>query len=222
MVAGGALLLLSVVPQLPPLSSVWSISTSGYLLAPGVLLGLALIWTGAADSLFWFVGVSSGAIDVLRSIAVAALAVVGSIVLRPLRQGLSAAVAFIGLAGLLSVLPGVLGGWDFEIIHPIQGLIVLGLCAALVFLPDAVGGQAPIAATATTPPAASAVKARNEVAPTELPADSPRPESGGSETVAASAQNTDVSNPEVPESPDDNDAGPTTIDAPPPTGPRRD
>ncbi len=223
MVAGGALLLLSVVPQLPPLNSVWSISTSGYLLAPGVLLGLSLIWLGNADSIFWFIDGSDGTIEFLRSIAVAALAVVGSIVLRPLRQGLTTATAFIALGGFLSILPNLIWRRELEVIQPVQGLIALGFCAALVFLPDVIGAQSPtVAGAATITPVANTVSAQNETAPAELPEDQSPPESGRSETEAASTGNAEVSNPGVPDSPSDNDGGPTTIDAPPPTGPRRD
>ena len=223
MIAGGALLLLSVVPQLPPLNSVWSISTSGYLLAPGVLLGLSLIWIGSADSIFWFIDGSNGAVELLRSVVIAAVAVAGSIVLRPLRQGLSAAIAFIALGGFLSVVPNLIWRGRLEVIQPVQGLIALGLCAALVFLPDVIGGQSPTAdGAATIATAPNTVSAQNEVAPATLPADPLPPEAGRSETVAAAAENAEVTNPQVPESPDVNDEGPTTIDAPPPTGPRRD
>ena len=223
MVAGGALLLLSVVPQLPPLNSVWSISTSGYLLAPGVLLGLSLIWLGNADSIFWFIDGSNGTIEFLRSITVAALAVVGSIVLRSLRQGLTAAIAFIALGGFLSILPNLIWRRELEVIQPVQGLIALGFCAALVFLPDVIGGQSPtVAGAATSTPVATWVSARNETAPTELPEDQSPPQSGRPDTDAASTGDPEVLNPDVPDSPGDNDEGPTTIDAPPPTGPRRD
>lgn len=219
----GVLMIVTAVPQLPPSMTLWSPSSSRYLLAPGVTMAIPLIWMGASDSPFlWF---RLTVAELLRGVLLAAIAVIASLLVRHLRQGLALAVAFVGLADVLKL---VHVGQVPELTWPvIRGLIVVGMCAALILLPDSLA-KAPAAtpqpaftatrdpeyqsrstSPGTSSPRRSALELSGQIPPSVDPA------AAGPDPGAAESLDRDVRS-EVPPPP------PGNIDAPPPSGPRRD
>lgn len=229
-IAGGVLLLATVLPQLPPRTSLWSSSESRYIAAPGAILAITLIWVLVPDSRLLDNGFElSYAAGMVQTLGLGALAVVGSLMKRPLRQGVAAALAFVGLNAVLSLLPALVE--DVDLMFAFRGATVMGLAAAVFFLPDSLDTGSAVTIPASTHRTQSrstpqggidgpALTPRDTTAPVDAssqpavdrsPADIDRP----SPTVDDRAGDSAV-DPDPPEPP-----SPTTIDAPPPPGPRR-
>jgi len=216
---GGVLMVVTALPQLPPSTERWSSSASRYLLAPGVVMAVPLIWMGGSDSPYRWFGLSVA--DLLRGVLLTGVAVVASLLTRHLRQGLALALAFVGLADVLVVVHGI------ELGSVLRGVLVVGICAALVLLPDsiskasttsshpdlpstAVPGMQTNAAPAAPAPRRSALELSGQV-PSATDVDDGRAAGLGSGDSPDKDAPLDV--PSAPHTP---------IDAPPPSGPRRD